>query len=356
MIAHFVSLCVIPPINAPRCGKKLHNIRQGRLAPELRDEAFAIVRRELGDSPESADLLHYLQGAIDMSVARHEWGAHGTRQLRRRGPIAKATPWSPDTGTVVQAVPSPWSAAPSLHPVTASPYGAVQPVAPLVHPVRSSQAPPSASAVLNTGGYPPVPVAGSLPGGSSVPLDYHRLPPHMPAANQQPGLMRGYPPVPVAGSLPGGSSVPLDYHRLPPHMPAATPQPGLAPSAGAGVQRVHHVTHHMWYGVDTPMVRSGAPHAVQPVLPHAVVPHAMPPHAPIPTPPQMSVASCAAPHIAPAVPALQHSPPIPVPPYSHQLAYPPPEQPQLPVHHSCAPEHRQWEHTAASASSYYLWP
>ena len=282
-----------------------------------------------------------------MSVARHEWGAHGTRHFRRKMPITKALPWSSGTGAGAQAGPSAWPAAQSLHPVPAAPYGAVHPVGPFVHPVPSPQAPPPANAVLNTGGYPPAPVAGPLPGGSSVPLEHHRLPPHMPAENQQPGLMQGYPPAPFAGSLPGGSSVPLEYHQLPPHMRAAISPPGLVPSAGPGVQRVHHVTHHMWYGVGTPpppmVVHPGAPHSLQPVLPHATLQHDVHPHAPFPTPPQLPVASCAA-HIAPAVPAFQPPPLYPIPPYGHQHAYPPPEHPQPPVHR-----------TAASASAYYLW-
>ena len=33
-------------------GKKLHNLRMGRLAPRLREQALAVVRRILGDDEE----------------------------------------------------------------------------------------------------------------------------------------------------------------------------------------------------------------------------------------------------------------------------------------------------------------
>ena len=42
--------------DASGCGRKLHNIRQGRLGPSMRDEALAIVRRVVGNSPQNANV------------------------------------------------------------------------------------------------------------------------------------------------------------------------------------------------------------------------------------------------------------------------------------------------------------
>ena len=53
------------------CGRKLHNIRQGRLGPSMRDEALAIVRRVVGTAPERAAVLQHLEASIEQSVARH---------------------------------------------------------------------------------------------------------------------------------------------------------------------------------------------------------------------------------------------------------------------------------------------
>jgi len=57
--------------DASGCGKKLHNIRQGRLGPGLRDEALAIVRRILGGDPNCATVLAHLEASIELSSARH---------------------------------------------------------------------------------------------------------------------------------------------------------------------------------------------------------------------------------------------------------------------------------------------
>jgi hypothetical protein len=57
--------------DASGCGRKLHNIRQGRLGPSMRDEALAIVRRVVGNSPQNANVLKHLEASIEQSVARH---------------------------------------------------------------------------------------------------------------------------------------------------------------------------------------------------------------------------------------------------------------------------------------------
>ena len=54
------------------CGRKLHNIRQGRLAPNMREQALAIVRRVLGGQPENATVLAQLEDSIEQSVAKHK--------------------------------------------------------------------------------------------------------------------------------------------------------------------------------------------------------------------------------------------------------------------------------------------
>ena len=52
-------------------GRKLHNIRQGRLGLAIRDEALAIVRRTVGRAPERAAVLAHLEACIEQSVRRH---------------------------------------------------------------------------------------------------------------------------------------------------------------------------------------------------------------------------------------------------------------------------------------------
>jgi len=56
--------------DASGCGKKLHNIRQGRLGPGLRDAALAIVRRILGSDSNCAGVLAHLEASIELSSAR----------------------------------------------------------------------------------------------------------------------------------------------------------------------------------------------------------------------------------------------------------------------------------------------
>ena len=59
---HTLALNALPLRNDPSgCGRKLHNVRQGRLAPELREEAHSIVMHIIGDAPERAELLLQLQ-------------------------------------------------------------------------------------------------------------------------------------------------------------------------------------------------------------------------------------------------------------------------------------------------------
>ena len=61
------------------CGKKLHNIRQGRLAPSMREDAIAIVHRVIGPSSQHAHLVKALENVIEHSVTMH------SEQLVSRG-------------------------------------------------------------------------------------------------------------------------------------------------------------------------------------------------------------------------------------------------------------------------------
>ena len=82
------------------CGRKLHNIRQGRLGPGMRDEALAIVRRVIGNAPEKANVLQHLEASIEQSVARHtEAAASNTlsrgkakRGFERGSPVCSLAP------------------------------------------------------------------------------------------------------------------------------------------------------------------------------------------------------------------------------------------------------------------------
>ena len=52
---------------ASGCGKKLHNIRQGRLGPSLRADALAIVRRVLGAEPRCAAVQAHIEASIEQA-------------------------------------------------------------------------------------------------------------------------------------------------------------------------------------------------------------------------------------------------------------------------------------------------
>lgn len=56
------------------CGKKLHNLRQGRLSPDVRDAALAAVRSVVGNSAELMEVLRQLEASIDVSVSRFHLG------------------------------------------------------------------------------------------------------------------------------------------------------------------------------------------------------------------------------------------------------------------------------------------
>ena len=81
------------------CGRKLHNIRQGRLGPGMRDEALAIVRRVIGNAPEKANVLQHLEASIEQSVARHTEAAASNTLSRgkakrgfERAPVCSLAP------------------------------------------------------------------------------------------------------------------------------------------------------------------------------------------------------------------------------------------------------------------------
>ena len=76
------------------CGRKLHNIRQGRLAPNMREEALGIVRRVLGGQPENSAVLAQLEASIEQSVARHNEANANTlaRSKRLLAPTYAAAP------------------------------------------------------------------------------------------------------------------------------------------------------------------------------------------------------------------------------------------------------------------------
>jgi hypothetical protein len=57
--------------DASGCGRKLHNIRQGRLPPQMKETALAIVHRVVGNAPEKAMVLSCLEVCIEQSVQRH---------------------------------------------------------------------------------------------------------------------------------------------------------------------------------------------------------------------------------------------------------------------------------------------
>jgi len=65
-------LNALPLRNDPSgCGRKLHNIRQGRLPPNMKEAALAIVHCVLGTAPEKASVLACLETCIEHSVQRH---------------------------------------------------------------------------------------------------------------------------------------------------------------------------------------------------------------------------------------------------------------------------------------------
>ena len=180
---HVAAFNALPLRNDPSgCGRKLHNIRQGRLAPELRDEAHVIVHRILGDAPERANLLRNLQATIEMSVARHAFGSHGSSHLRQRNGLPQSV--STPTSVRMQAIPVASSVAtctmgrPTLSAsscsfglgYTAFPATAKQTVA----------SPQGSSTFLPTPGPGPVPGPVPVPGPGPVQV-----------------------PVPVPGPLPG---------------------------------------------------------------------------------------------------------------------------------------------------------
>jgi len=83
------------------CGKKLHNLRQGRLGPDVRDEAIAIVRRVLGTDVEHSEILSQLEEAIELSVSRHQ--EHGFAARRHKGSSASGQAGSDDAAAPASA-------------------------------------------------------------------------------------------------------------------------------------------------------------------------------------------------------------------------------------------------------------
>ena len=60
-----MALRVLPMRGDPSgCGRKLHNLRQGRISSGMKDEALAIVRAVTGDAPENAEVRPALGDAL----------------------------------------------------------------------------------------------------------------------------------------------------------------------------------------------------------------------------------------------------------------------------------------------------
>ena len=72
--------------DASGCGRKLHNIRQGRLGPSMRDEALAIVRRVVGNSPQNANVRAPQSCCPPCPPAPRISSSFGSRLVSRRAP------------------------------------------------------------------------------------------------------------------------------------------------------------------------------------------------------------------------------------------------------------------------------
>ena len=107
------TLCTVA-VRVRRCGKKLHNLRQGRLGPDVRDEAIAIVRNVLGGDTENAEILAQLEESIELSVSRHQEHGFAARHSRRlsSGPMEK--------DDLLARPPPVFTTAPATMPATAS--------------------------------------------------------------------------------------------------------------------------------------------------------------------------------------------------------------------------------------------
>jgi hypothetical protein len=209
--------------DASGCGRKLHNIRQGRLAPQMKEAALAIVRRVVGTAPEKAMVLSCLETCIEQSVQRHIEVAQSTALSRinnkRPAPeVADAEPYKIQHVGVVAPPPEldlsigrhPENGAAAV-PLVHFPASVMQPMSQAPSAGHSGPLPPPSSAVLS------VPQASSFNGGAG-----HMLPGHVLAGS----AFGGHQP----GGAPGGAPVGAAF---PSSAPLEIAQAGDAPQAGA---------------------------------------------------------------------------------------------------------------------------
>jgi len=121
------------------CGKKLHNVRQGRLGPALHREALQLVRSILGGDPACTAALAHLEASIEQSVTRHsEYMAVESRcNVARRKRRLDVMEVLPNAG-FPDLVPMSTTGILSQPPTTAPMHHVVTGVVPAAEPVDTS--------------------------------------------------------------------------------------------------------------------------------------------------------------------------------------------------------------------------
>lgn len=125
-------------------GRKLHNLRQGRVGPDMRDEALAIVHRVIGTDPENATILSELEESILQSVRRHEENGSVMRRTKPLLPPAAAQAAEtnhPGAAAEEHAPTDPLHAPADGAPMVAPTFPGYAIVAPLVRPLSGTSDP-----------------------------------------------------------------------------------------------------------------------------------------------------------------------------------------------------------------------